>query len=534
MVLILKPYELSAISTESTREAARAAIDGKPGSKRIIPPAFNSNTKQDKSLANLKKVYRDAAEMALIEKPSATKTPTAEESIIEDEKEVLQKAAEEAAARTLLSSIPALSSIVNQKEVVPIVNPKETKSIIINSPKSKEEKPEEIKKYSTQVYEVARNDTFSQIFKKLGYSAKLTSQIATALVRNANFNVANLKLGQKFIFTQEIDKSGNKKLVKFQVPTGLKMISINTDQIGNYEVTEKHAKVDTKYVYKTGIIKSNIYNLAVVTGIPSRVISYAIKAISNKLDLSRDVKIGDKFEIMYEQIYNSKGVLIDAGKVYYIALQRGMYKVEAFRFSTDGSDRNTDFYDISATAFKQSITNKPLLIPHRVTSGFGYRKHPVLGRAMMHTGVDYQARVGTVVTAAGDGTIQRLGRFGGYGNYIKLKHDEVWATAYGHLSRFAPGLRVGSRVKKGQVIAYSGNTGRSTGPHLHFEVIRYGRPINPLTAQLPSNKRLWGKDYANYQTELKRVRGILFERKGEYLSATAPIPQEKPELSEQQ
>jgi|GEM_PF-7116930 len=532
MVVALKPYELPAISKQSVNEAGKAAVEGKPlknNSTRVVPPAFQkiSNTKIDTKTSNRRSVLNEAAEMALIKKPSIYKKTTIEESLIEEEKEILKKAEDEAAARTLLSSIPALGSLINQREVVPIVSPKETKSIIINAPDIKS-LPVENKKTSTKVYTVERNDTLSGIFKKMGYDAALTNQIATALIRNANFSVTNLKLGQKLIFTEQIE-NGKKKLIKFQVPNNLRMITLNTDQLGSYQVTEKKAEVNTKFVYKTGMIRSNINNLAIVVGIPSKVISSAVRAISNKLDLNRDVKVGDKFEILYEQVYNTKGILIDPGRVYYIALQRGMYKVEAFRFTTDGTDRTLDFYDISATAFKQSITNKPLLVPHRVTSGFGYRRHPVLGRSMMHTGVDYAARVGTVVTAAGDGTIAKIGRFGGYGNYVRIKHDEVWSTAYGHLSRFASGLRVGSRVKKGQVVAYSGNTGRSTGPHLHFEVLRYGRAINPLTAQLPSSKRLWGKDYSNYQMELKKIRDILFDKKGAYLSATAPIPQEKPD-----
>ncbi len=545
-MLVLKPSNVPAISKQTVAQAGKNALEGKPQVLKVTPPAFEKvvvknpkkidrsslfQTSQNNGMKNLssryKKIIDDASEKVLINKPSRI----VDNSVNEPNPKVINdKKKQENVMKKMLTSLGQESTYSNlSKEVTPISNQAISQNLVTKDPNQDFKNGNE---NITKVYTVQRNDSLSTIFSKMGYDRALSNKIAIALVRNANFKVTNIKLGQKLIFTEKVE-NGKKKLLKFQVPSGLKMININIEEMGDYKVVEKQKKVNTKFKYKTGEIRTNITNMAAVAGIPFQVLASATKAISNKLDLNRDVRKGDKLEILYEEIFDSRGRLINAGKVHYIALQRAAYKVEAFRFSTDNTDKNVDFYDVSATAFKKSITNKPLLGVHIVTSPFGSRKHPILAGNLMHTGVDYKARSGTPVTAAGNGTVAKIGRFGGYGNYIKIKHDEVWNTAYGHLSSFAKGVTRGSSVKKGQVIGYSGNTGRSTGPHLHFEVIRYGRAINPLNAPLPSGKRLWGKDYTNFQLAVRNIRQILNEKKSELLEATAPIPQIKPTILEE-
>jgi murein DD-endopeptidase MepM/ murein hydrolase activator NlpD len=137
----------------------------------------------------------------------------------------------------------------------------------------------------------------------------------------------------------------------------------------------------------------------------------------------------------------------------------------------------------------------------RISSGFGMRFHPVLGYSRMHKGIDFAVPIGTPVMAAGSGTVQIAGRLGGYGNYLRINHENGYGTAYGHLSRLAPGIHPGSHVHQGQIVAYSGNTGMSTGPHLHYEILIAGNQVNPLAVKVAKGRILAGKDLRDFLGE---------------------------------
>ncbi|MFM8991188.1 MAG: M23 family metallopeptidase, partial [Alphaproteobacteria bacterium] len=167
-------------------------------------------------------------------------------------------------------------------------------------------------------------------------------------------------------------------------------------------------------------------------------------------------------------------------------------------------DGHVDFFNEKGESVRKALLKTPI-DGARLTSGFGNRTHPILGYSAFHKGVDFGAPTGTPIQAAGDGVVEKKGWFGGYGNYVRLKHNSEFATAYGHMSRFAPGIAEGSRVRQGQVIGYVGSTGMSTGPHLHYEILKRGAQVNPTGVKFPTGRKLEGVDLVNFRHAKARV-----------------------------
>ncbi|MDX1950109.1 MAG: peptidoglycan DD-metalloendopeptidase family protein [Rickettsiales bacterium] len=361
-------------------------------------------------------------------------------------------------------------------------------------------------------YIVKRGDSFSSIFTKMGYDAAFILNLSKILIVDANFNPSKIQFGQKFIFTEKLTKT-SRTLISLQIPSGLTIIKVQRDKLGKIQVIQGKREVTSKYEYKKFTIRGSLIASASNNGVQSKVIAQITRALSQKYDLSSQLSANDIVEIISEKILDKSGKVIDSGRLIYIKVSGRIIKTEAFSFDVLGNAKLFEFYDINATALKKSITNNPLNGRYRLTSGFGYRRHPVLGGRRFHAGVDYGAPTGTPIPAAGDGIIVKIGRYGGYGNYIRIKHDGVWQTAYGHMSRFASGMRVWRKVSKGEIIGYVGSTGRSTGPHLHLETLKYGKAIDPIRADLPSGKRLYGRDLTRFRMEVNRIKQILSARK---------------------
>lgn len=218
-------------------------------------------------------------------------------------------------------------------------------------------------------------------------------------------------------------------------------------------------------------------------GAPQSVLQQVSEALAFEFDLERDFSVGDTIEIVYDRFVDSQGDLVRSGDVQFVRIQTSGRIRDLYRFAPPGASR-AEWFDAEGKSARRMLMRTPIATA-RLTSGFGMRIHPVLGYAKGHTGVDFGAPTGTPIPASGDGEVVRVGYLRGYGNYIKLQHGDGWETAYAHMSRFAPGLREGQRVRQGEVIGFVGSTGRSTGPHLHYEVLRDGSFVNPMSVQLP-------------------------------------------------
>jgi len=221
------------------------------------------------------------------------------------------------------------------------------------------------------------------------------------------------------------------------------------------------------------------------------------------IDFQRDIKSGDKFEMLVESFFDETGKKIKDGNVLFSSLTLKDKTVETYLHKV--GDR-FEYFDSQGNSVRKSLLRTPVN-GARISSGFGMRRHPILGYSKMHKGADFAAPTGTPILAAGSGSITYMGVKGGYGNYVQIKHNNDYSTAYGHASRFNKKFRNGSKVKQGDIIAYVGSTGRSTGPHLHFEVIYKGSQINPAKVKATSGIRLSGKDLIKFKLSKSEIDG---------------------------
>jgi murein DD-endopeptidase MepM/ murein hydrolase activator NlpD len=193
---------------------------------------------------------------------------------------------------------------------------------------------------------------------------------------------------------------------------------------------------------------------------------------------------------------------VRGGEVLFASLKLRGRQVHAYRY--EHADGTTGYYDIDGRSLRKWLMRTPI-DGARLSSGFGPRRHPILGYNRMHRGVDFAAPTGTPIYAAGDGVLTKAGRKGSYGNYIQIRHNDEFSTAYAHMSRFADGIKKGARVRQGQIIAYVGSTGRSTGPHLHYEVLQNGQQINPMSIKPQNAARLAGTDLERFRRQIEII-----------------------------
>jgi murein DD-endopeptidase MepM/ murein hydrolase activator NlpD len=220
------------------------------------------------------------------------------------------------------------------------------------------------------------------------------------------------------------------------------------------------------------------------------------------VDFQRDVQKGDTFETLIEQHRDRNGEIVRYGNILYAALTIQGSTIKLYRWQ--GDDGEADYFTDKGESSRKALMRTPI-DGARLSSGFGYRRHPILGYSKLHQGVDFSAPTGTPIYAAGAGQLEKMGWQGGYGNAIVIRHTKEYATLYGHMSGFAPGMQPGKRVKQGDIIGYVGTTGMSTGPHLHYEVHLAGKQIDPLSLKLPSRQRLQGAELVRYLDLVKTI-----------------------------
>jgi murein DD-endopeptidase MepM/ murein hydrolase activator NlpD len=249
-----------------------------------------------------------------------------------------------------------------------------------------------------------------------------------------------------------------------------------------------NAKLTPGYLRIEAPIDTSIYTAALALGAEDQQVVDFASAFAYDIDFQREIHPGDHFEMLFETYYDERGNRVRNGDILYAALngkamQRGFYQ---FAPSDDGV---LDYYDQNGESATKFLMKTPIN-GARISSSFGNRRHPISGYTKLHKGTDFAAPTGTPVYAAGNGTVQRASRYGGYGNYIRIKHGKGYETAYAHLSKYAKGIKAGKKVKQGDVIGYVGSTGASTGPHLHYEVYVNDKPVNAMSLKLPTGRKL--------------------------------------------
>ena len=337
---------------------------------------------------------------------------------------------------------------------------------------------------------VASGDTLSKLLTEQGFSNAQVLDIAKVLKNEAD--ITNLRANSdKIEFVRADENAPVSKVVI--VPSPWRQIEITCDADGQWQCQQIDIKPDTRVVYRQGEILDgdSFYLAGGRAGIPDGILAEVYDLLAFEMDFERDVRAGQKFSVLYEENF-ADGKKVDNGRVLAIQFEALRGNVKMYRFKTD--DGKVGYYDENGNGAIKSLKRTPINNA-KVTSSFSNRrKHPVLGYTRAHKGVDFRASTGTPIPAAGAGRVVARGYNSGHGNYIKLRHNASYETLYAHMSRFAKGVVVGTTVKQGQTIGYVGSTGLSTGPHLHYEIIKDGKHVNPMTVKLPAISNLGKKD----------------------------------------
>jgi len=349
-------------------------------------------------------------------------------------------------------------------------------------------------------YEIKSGDSIQKILTK--YKIK-NNEIQTIISRFKKYGNPNqLFEGNKIdiVIAKNLSAKTN-SIVMFSVPiTKNTTIEITKNELGEIISKKIITKLYKKKVITDNIILNNLYSSAIEAKInPDTIIEFA-RIFGFEIDFQRDIRKNDYFKILYEKYYDEQGEFIKNGTIIHAHMSVNGKEISLYKF---GNDKNYGYFDINGKSVEKALMKTPIN-GARLSSGFGKRKHPILGFTKMHRGVDFAASSGTPIMASGSGTIESAKWCGNGGNCIKIKHNSNYKTIYAHLKSFAKSIKVGKKVKQGQIIGYVGSTGMSTGPHLHYEVIVNGKKVNPQKLKLPSGKILKNNDRELF--EIQRIK----------------------------
>ncbi len=343
-------------------------------------------------------------------------------------------------------------------------------------------------------HEIKMGETFNNILEQYHIDDEEILVIKEKLSKKINLN--KLKTKQKIHLTIDQSNKTVKKLI-FQITNKERIILTQDLEKNVYNQEIVLTKLEKKIIYNENIILQSLYKSAVDKRIPASVIVEFARIYGFQVDFQRDIKKKDRFQIMYEVFINEKNKVIETGNILYANLVLTGEENSLYYFDKEGSDGH---YDKNGKSVQKALMKTPIN-GARLSSPFGMRKHPIDGFNKMHKGTDFAAPMGTPIMASGSGVIKKAGWCGGGGNCVLIKHNSTYQTIYAHMSKFAKGIRSGVRVKQGQIIGYVGSTGKSTGPHLHYEVIVNGEKVNSQTLKLPSGKILKGNERKLFETK---------------------------------
>ena len=354
-------------------------------------------------------------------------------------------------------------------------------------------------------YLIKDGDTIENIFKKFGISNK---QVDIIVEKIKKMKLADIKTGQKISFLLKRNiRSKEIEIINVNYPLS-KETFVQIDKKKNkIEVTKNVTQLYKKEIVLSGKINTSLYRSATDSGIEPNVILEFARIFGFEVDFQRDIRKGDEFEILFERFTDDRGKKIKTGKILYAFLDINNQKIQLYRF---GKKNNYDYYNLDGKSISKALMKTPIN-GARLSSPFGNRKHPILGFTKHHNGTDFAAPTGTPIMASGNGTVIKAGWCGNGGNCVRIRHNSSYTTGYGHLSKFA--TKTGRRVKQGQIIGYVGNTGMSTGPHLHYTVKYNGKFINSQKLKLPSGKVLKGDERKLFEVERIKLDVKLAELK---------------------
>ena len=345
-------------------------------------------------------------------------------------------------------------------------------------------------------YVVKNNDTIENIFKK--FSVK-KEEIAFVVKEIKKQNLSNISPGQKIKFILKKSKSKEDlEIFKVNYPISKTTFVRIDKRKDGIQISKNVTQLFKRRVVVEGNITNNLYNSATSSGMEPGIIIEFARIFGFEVDFQRDIRKGDKFQVMYERYLDDRNKIVKTGKILYAFLDVNNQKIKLYRFE---EKNDFDFYDAKGKSIRKALMKTPIN-GARLSSPFGNRKHPILGFTKHHNGTDFAAPTGTPIMASGNGTVIKAGWCGNGGNCVRIRHNSSYTTGYGHMSKIA--TKTGRRVRQGQIIGYVGNTGMSTGPHLHYTVSHNGKFINSQKLKLPSGKILSGEE--RKQFEIQRIK----------------------------
>ena len=360
-------------------------------------------------------------------------------------------------------------------------------------------------RYKKYNHKIKSGETFDKILNSYFINKEEIKAIKESLSKKVNIN--KLNTNQKIQIV--LDKTNNKiKEFIFQISNTQKIyLSKNSEDLGFNEKILS-IKLDKKIIYKENMILQSLYKAATDQNIPPNTIIEFARIYGFQVDFQRDIRKEDRFQIMYEVFIDENKKIIETGEIFFANLILSGQDNSLYYFDKENLEGH---YNKNGKSVQKALMKTPIN-GARLSSSYGMRKHPIDGFNKMHRGTDFAAPKGTPIMASGNGIVKKAGWCGGGGNCIKIKHNSTYETVYAHMSKFARGIKKGVRVKQGQTIGYVGSTGKSTGPHLHYEVIVNGKKVNSQKLKLPSGKVLKGKDRELFETNKIKLNVLKSEK----------------------
>ena len=360
-------------------------------------------------------------------------------------------------------------------------------------------------KFKKITHKIIDGESFDQILENYSIDRKEINNIKKKLSKKINLNRLNTE--QKLQFT--IDQTNNVvKNFTFQTSTTEKIYLSRNDEIDDFNQQIILTKLKKEIVYRENVILNSLYKSATNKKVPVNTIIEFARIYGFEVDFQRDIRKRDSFQIMYEVFKDDNGRIIETGEILFANLKLSGANNSLYFFEYKNGKGH---FDKNGKSSQKALMKTPIN-GARLSSPFGMRKHPIDGFNKMHRGTDFAAPMGTPIMASGNGVIKKAGWCGGGGNCVVIKHNSTYQTVYAHMSKFANGIRSGVRVKQGQIIGFVGSTGKSTGPHLHYEVIVNGEKINSQTLKLPSGKTLKGEERKLFETKKIRLDVLKSEK----------------------
>ena len=349
-------------------------------------------------------------------------------------------------------------------------------------------------------HEIKNGDTIQKILSKYEIQNNQIQKIINQYKKYGS--PSQLLVGNIIDIILEEDPSSEKKsILKFSAPitksTNIEILKNSDKQIVSKKIITKLYK---KKILAENMISKNLYSSAQEANInPDTIIEFA-RIFGFEIDFQRDIRKNDYFKILYEKYFDENGEYIKSGSILYAHMSINGREISLYKF---GDDKGYGYFNINGKSVEKALMKTPIN-GARLSSPFGKRKHPILGYTKLHTGTDFAAPSGTPIMASGSGTVTRAKWCGGGGNCIKIKHNSTYETIYAHMKSFAKGMKIGRKVRQGEIIGYVGSTGMSTGPHLHYEVLVNGKKVNSQKLKLPSGKVLKDNERTNF--EIHRIK----------------------------